>query len=304
MADRATVVEQKLNLTAEESQRLLELLSWDVKPENRSYRYNYVKNNCATKILDRLDDAVGHKIEYNDSTQYGSYRNELSHYDRNYAWYQFGIDLILGSGLDYELNRREEMFVPVELMKSAETTYLHDGRKLVAETHVIYDGEEDATLPPTPFIHSPIFYCYSLLLLIVLLIAYDLHRGKISRWLYAFWYGFCGLAGSLVFFMIFISEHEATSPNINGWWLNPFGLLAMILILLKNNKPSVIFMTLNSVVLLIFIASLPFQSQMLNNAVYPLIIIDFGLSIAYIFNKSNREILLTPFKGFFNNKKQ
>lgn len=304
MADGAKVVEQKLNLTAEESQQLFELLSWDVKPENRSYRYNYVKNNCATKILDRLDDAVGHKIDYSDSTQYGSYRNELSHYDRNYAWYQFGIDLILGSGLDYELNRREEMFVPVELMKSAETAYLHDGRKLVTETHIIYEGKEDATLPPTPFILSPIVCCYSLLLLIALLIARDLRRGKINRWLYTFWYGFCGLAGCLVFFLIFISEHEATSPNINGWWLNPFGLLAMILILLKNNKPSVIFMTLNSVVLLLFIASLPFQSQALNYATYPLIIIDFGLSIAYICNKSNRDILPTPFKGFFNNKKQ
>lgn len=228
-ADGAMVVEQRLNLTQEESHRLLELLLWDVRPENRRYRYNYVKNNCATKILDRIDQAVGETIDYNDSIRFGSYRKELTHYGRNYDWYQFGVDLILGSGLDYELSRREEMFVPVELMMSASKANLKDGRKLVSEEKVIYEGRGDMTLDATPFLVSPLFIGLLLLVVISFVTIRSLIKGRICRWTYILWYGVCGIAGCLVFFMVFVSEHEATSPNINIWWLNPLALIVPVM---------------------------------------------------------------------------
>ena len=39
------VTEQVLNLTTEESGRLLQFLLWNIRPENRTHRYNYLTNN-------------------------------------------------------------------------------------------------------------------------------------------------------------------------------------------------------------------------------------------------------------------
>ena len=50
-----TVTEQDLNLSQTEASRFLNILREEAKPENCKYRYNYVKDNCATRIVWRLD---------------------------------------------------------------------------------------------------------------------------------------------------------------------------------------------------------------------------------------------------------
>ena len=50
------------------------------------------------------------------------------------------------------------------------------------------------------------------------------------------------------------------------------------------------YMALNTLVIAIFLISLPFQNQVLNVAVYPLIFADFMLSAGYLINKSNKNI--------------
>ena len=93
-------VAHELDLDPDAKQRLVSLLEWQALPENRTYRYNYVKDNCATRIVERIDQAVGARVVYSDSINYGSFRREMREYHRNYPWYQFGIDLALGSGID------------------------------------------------------------------------------------------------------------------------------------------------------------------------------------------------------------
>ena len=297
--DGAMVVEQTLNLTDEEKHRLVESLMWDVQPQNRTYRYNYVKNNCATKVLDKLDAAVGQPIAYDDSVRYGTYRKQLTHYGRNYAWYQFGIDMLLGSGLDYDLERREEMFVPVELMHSVEQVRLADGRRLVQKTEVIYEGRGDMTLPATPTIQSPLMVMWALMVVVSVLTMVGLRRGKIFKGLYMFWYGLCGVVGCLVLFMVLASEHEATSPNINVWWLNPSGLVVAALVCCRKvRRPLWWFMALKALSVIALIVVLPFQAQVINTANYPLILIDLILSVAYLVNGENKDILQSALAAF------
>ncbi len=45
------IVEQRLNLDSMQKKRLLGLLADNYRPENRTYRYNYVLDNCATRHL-------------------------------------------------------------------------------------------------------------------------------------------------------------------------------------------------------------------------------------------------------------
>lgn len=168
MAQGRRVVEQELNLNADEADRLLGMLRKEALPENRTYRYNYVKDNCATRIVERIDQAAASPVVYSDSVHYGTFRNEMRAYHRDYPWYQFGIDLALGSGIDYPLRGRDEMFVPVEMMRRVASAHMADGRPLVRETRVLNEGLPDATLGPTHWSATPIVCCSLFLLAVVL----------------------------------------------------------------------------------------------------------------------------------------
>ena len=104
------VVAHELNLDSLTLRRLLDRLEWQVRPENRSYRYNYVKDNCATRPLAAVESALGDSIRLSpapfeaNSYPVMTFRNIMRHYHRNYPWYQFGIDLALGPGIDYPLS--------------------------------------------------------------------------------------------------------------------------------------------------------------------------------------------------------
>ena len=93
------VMAHELNFTSEQKSRLISLLKENVKPENAVYRYNYVKDNCATRPLRAVELAAGDSIhlapapfEANSSVPV-TFRNIMRHYHKNYPWYQFGIDM-------------------------------------------------------------------------------------------------------------------------------------------------------------------------------------------------------------------
>ena len=58
------IKEQVLILTDAEKILLYNLLEQNIKPENRTYLYNYVYNNCATKIRDVLSVVYGENLEF------------------------------------------------------------------------------------------------------------------------------------------------------------------------------------------------------------------------------------------------
>lgn len=112
------VTAQRLNLTAAETDTLITLISDCLRPENRTYRYNYVYDNCSTRALAYVERALGDSIalaapQLPENTD--TFRKLMAYYHRNYPWYQFGIDLALGSGIDHKLTRREYAFAPVVL---------------------------------------------------------------------------------------------------------------------------------------------------------------------------------------------
>lgn len=222
------VVEQVLNLTDAEAARMMLLLNDAVSPANATYRYRYCTNNCATRVLDILDSSLTSPVVYPDTvdSRLDTYRKVMRHYNRNYPWYQAGIDVALGSGIDEPIGGRERMFVPVQLMKAAAVARIADGRQLVGATHTLVEGRGDVTQPPTPLLLSPLFWACVVFLFTVVAVCCAMRRGwrRWSWWASLLW-GLTGVAGCLSWFLIFISEHEATSPNIIGWWLNPLWLV-------------------------------------------------------------------------------
>lgn len=238
--DRRKVVEQVLNLSQEQAQRAYRYLVNNALPWNATYRYNYVLDNCSTRPRDIIEMATGGTLEYPEMKDTTTFRQMMHKYNANYSWSQFGIDIALGTGLDRIVTYREQMFVPMVLMDAcAGATFERDGKRvpLVAETIILNNGSEQGDiLSPTKWWATPMSVFLLLLVVVIALTCKDLHRGKVTRWFDSVLYGLMSLYGVLLFFLIFISTHEATSPNWNGVWINPFYIIPAVLIWIKSAK--------------------------------------------------------------------
>ena len=283
------MVAHRLAMDSVQIARLAELVAENLRPENRVYRYNYVKDNCATRPLRIVERAIGDTIllpptEFDaESSRTVSFRNIMRHYHSNYPWYQFGIDLALGSGIDYRLNHREEAFAPVVLDSQLQGATV-GGRPLVTDSEVIIDVPADNVVAaPTPWYIAPMFVCWLVFGLILLSCLSDLRRGEMRRWVMSLYFGILGLAGLLLSFLMFVSVHEATTPNWLYVWINPLCLVASIFIWLKSGKKVLMsYQIVNFVALLLLGIAWPWIPQSTNPAFLPLYLADIMLAVTYI----------------------
>lgn len=276
------VEEQDLNLTQEEAGRLLKMLQRESLPGRNVYRYNYVKDNCATRPFERLEEATGMKVELPDTLRHGTYRKEMRAYHANYPWYQFGIDLVLGSGLDVELTPREEMFVPVEMHRNLSQATFIDGRPVVRENRVLNEGSREAVEPPTPWYAGPLFWSFVALAICVAAGIVRVRTGRRLRAVYALYYAFVGFAGVTVWFLVLFSSHEATSPNLLKWWLSPLALIVPVSIWFNRlNVVTAIVLWYEMIAAALLLILWPTQSQSTSAAVFPLMLCAVALGAAY-----------------------
>lgn len=282
LSEGRKVLEQDLNLTQDEAWKLRSLLQTEALPQNRTYRYNYVKDNCATRITDRLAQATDARLIFPDTIAYGTFRREMRAFHRDYPWYQFGIDLALGSGLDRELRANEEMFVPTVMSDRYAKATLSDGRRLVSDTRQLTPDSGHATLPPTPWYLTPNFWSVICFILMAAFSVFMAWKRRILRWLYCLWFALIGLGGCVIAFLVFASDHEATSPNMLLLWLNPLQLIVAVCVWWpRAHWPVNIMAWYNIVVLGILLIIWPFQLQSANPAFFPLMGATLALSIVY-----------------------
>ena len=112
------VMEQELNLTADEKEDLLQALVVNNLPQNRIYRYNFLFDNCATRPRDIVERCIRGKIDYIAPEGHTTFREMIHKCTFNFPWLTFGIDLALGAPLDKPVSYREEMFLPSVLMEA------------------------------------------------------------------------------------------------------------------------------------------------------------------------------------------
>ena len=92
------VKSQKINLSEAEMSNLLDLLEENMRPENVFYLYDFFYDNCATRIRDVLEKAVGNNFLYpiEDNSIKSTFRDEIGKYMGNALWLNLGTDLLLG----------------------------------------------------------------------------------------------------------------------------------------------------------------------------------------------------------------
>lgn len=270
------ITEQVLNLTQEEKQRIYNALLINSLPENRIYRYNYFYDNCSTRPRDIVENNIDGTILYTPTNKEQTYRDLVHECVNPEPWVRFGIDLVIGADADKVITDRQKDFLPAYLMNAYKGAKIknEDGteRNLLISEHAISEQFSQARLSVT---NEPLIYGV-ILLLITLIISYFSLKGKIrivSKLFDFILFLSAGVAGCVIFFLMYFSIHPCTNPNWNIVWLNPLQLIIAFLLLINFFSKAVYYYHfINFAVLIVFLLAWFLIPQYLEIAFIPYIL--------------------------------
>jgi len=241
----------ELNLPPEKRLLVAAYLEEKVKPGNNTYLYHHYDDNCATRIRDIIDLAVdGQFREWAENIDDGMTFRE---HTRRHTHQNFFLDWILnflqGGRIDLPISRWEGMFLPGVLETSVqEFSYREQPddpessfQPLAAAHQVITDFPGRDKILETWQPHWPKGFVFGsaaavILFFPVFMIKRTRLRLQLNRtYRYIRLHGilqavtglFLGLLGSVLFFMMFFTNHDVTFGNQNLFFVNP-GYLAVL----------------------------------------------------------------------------
>lgn len=235
------IKEQVLNLNKEEKQAVSDFLWTNALPENKYYKYDFFFDNCATKIRDVLQLALGDKLEYHEEhidTVY-SFRELIRKNLNTNSWGSLGIDIALGAVVDRQAKPIEYQFLPEYVYEgAAHATIQHGNQKepLIKTEKTLF--ENNPVKEKGNFLISPLMI-FSFIALAILFITYRDSKNKTrTRWLDGMILFLTGIVGVLLFLLWFATDHTATANNYNLLWAFPLSVFFFYAVF--GFKPSVI----------------------------------------------------------------
>lgn len=266
--ERRKVVEQILDLDYEERIMVFEFLMKNSRYQNRFYKYDFIRDNCSTRISDVLIKCFDDKVVFREGRSDVSFRNMIAGYLRNYPFLSAGIELVLGSPADKKPEGIETFFLPLPMIKGFDNAVLYSGeqsntsgdedsgnsknavnyvgKSLVREKIVLGEGAEiDLNVVNYPFF---IFSAAMLLELSALLLILRKRRVprilKISsNFIEALFLFASGITGGLIFYLWFLSDHNVTNWNFHILWVSPFSLVFLITLFIDRLKKISVFIS-------------------------------------------------------------
>ena len=277
----ATVNQQRLNLDDDEKLALWNILAENIRPENRTYRYNYFFDNCTTRARDRIEDCVEGGVTYDDAADTLSFRQIVHQYTASAPWYSFGIDMMLGEEADRPIAQRQQMFAPLYFHDAANTAQKMNGKPLVKSDELILLGED--ALETSDFPLSPVQSAWILFALTLTLTSIGIRRGRLFWWWELLLFGLQGAAGVVIAFLFFISIHPTVGSNWMIGMLNPIPLVMLPRILYCTIKRhTTYYHAYNVVVLVLFLIVMPCGGQYFHPAVAPLALSLLAISAGHL----------------------
>lgn len=271
------ITEQVLNLTQEEKQNLFDALVINSLPENRVYRYNYFYDNCSTRPRDIIEQNISYTIEYNKTDKDQTYRDLIHECVSQQPWVRFGIDLVIGADADKKLSNRQKDFLPLYLQNAYTGAKIKDQsgnfKSLVLQEIPVLKSTNNGTIKQP--INTPLYVGIAILIITIAISYFSYIKnivlaGKIFD---TFFFLIAGLAGCIIFFLMFFSTHPCTIPNWNLVWLNPIQLIVALLFFIKFfSKYVYYYHFINFVLLIMFLLAWFLIPQHLEIAFLPYIL--------------------------------
>jgi len=215
--EKRNVQEQVLDLTDEQELAFVAFLERNLRPEHRAYHYDFLFDNCTTRVRDLFPKLLGTEFYFGNvlGSKKISYRNILNQYLVNKHWERFGINLLLGSRVDSIMTEDGAMFLPDFLHKGL-VHAKYRGKHVVGQHIVLLDHKH---VYRTAF-NGPLWLMIGLLILTALsfLVKSFRYLRNILRFLVLF---LTGILGVFMLFMWLGTNHQSCSDNLNILWAVP-----------------------------------------------------------------------------------
>lgn len=239
---RRPIIEQTLDLPPETVRALYRLLETNALPQNRAYRYDFLRDNCSTRLLDVLDEALvatgQPRVSLPPLDDGLTFRDLVRPYALGHPSVDLGTSLGLGLPMDQPAERREAVFLPDALLAAADGATV-DGRPLVASRDTVF-WIDDADVIERAF-PWPVALGWLLLVLGVVGTVLAGRRSprlqRAGRGLDVALFAVAGLVGTILLLLWVATEHYVTAANVELAWLWPTHLLAAPFLRRRSLRP-------------------------------------------------------------------
>lgn len=290
----SSVCEQILNLTPPEKRNLINLLLKNYEPQNRTYRYNFVFDNCSSRPRDKIIASLNGYLKFQPSEDLKTFRQWVGVYVGTDTWLKFGIDVVFGMDADQLATNDESMFLPENLMSQFQTAQIISSngkiRQFVTEKKILVP-KVDKIVQDDSWIFKPM--TISLVLLVIGFVFTIVDLSKKRRCFKIFdtvILTITGIGGIIAFYLMFFSLHPLVKSNLNLLWLNPLNLIVAVLIWIKPLRVVLFYyQLLNILLLIVALITFALSVQEFNVAAFPLIIFLLIRSSSW-FNLTKRRI--------------
>lgn len=228
--EERSMKEQVFRMTPEMKQAVYDALETNHLKENRRYRYDFFFDNCATRIRDIFESALGESfVIYEAKDRELTFRNYIDQYLLPMQWADFGIDLVLGAKTDYQASARQAMFLPDYLFEGFDKATIEiDGtvQPFVEQRKQILTYPEQEM----PGMNMPLLVMLGVLVvagLVTFIAGKDESLAALATIFDLLLFGIVGLLGVLILLLWFATDHKVTPANYNILWIWPTHLAVL-----------------------------------------------------------------------------
>lgn len=272
-AESRSVQEQVLQLSCEEKQKLFTALQINAQEQNRYYRYDFLFDNCTTRAGDIVINNTNAPVVFKNILlkETPTFRDLIHSYLNagHEYWSKLGIDILLGAKLDRKVSNHEAMFLPDYLLKGFDSASINN--------HVLVNPAQTILQMPSPLKENSFLtpvVVFSLLLVIILGISFlqsNWARVVINVFDFLFFF-ILGLAGILLLFMWFGTDHKVCQNNYNLLWALPANVVMAFFVhstkqWIKNYFRIIFWLTV------LLALTWFFLPQQMNNALIPIVLL-------------------------------
>lgn len=219
------LIQQTLDLTPQQRNSLYRFLAVNALDENRYYRYDFVRDNCSTRIRDALKTVVGEDLEYRSGhSTPQTFRTLVRSYLVDSPFLDAGINMILGTPVDRSADAMDATFLPDYLMFAFDEAVIRTDlslRPLVVQTDTLHWVDSSRPVDRTGLSLSTLLFALFFVLGIIVSYADKQRATQFTIWFDRILFFCAGLVGIVIAFLWFVSLHTSTINNLNLLWAWP-----------------------------------------------------------------------------------
>lgn len=227
-----TVTEQKIHLSFEEKKVIWDKLWEQLYSDDRYYHYQFIENNCTTKIVDLLQENTQYTLNTDFESNNKTYRELLNTYLHSAYFPQLGINLIFGKKVDRD---NHLLFLPEQLLQG-----VHFTPQLEKTQEVLYLSTVDRS--------GKISFDKWIFFLALFILAWCAKYASVRK----IYFVVASLLGTFVLLVQLYSNHMELNQNPMVFFYNPLYLLAIFSF--QNKKILFSVISLSSIISLFFLS--------------------------------------------------